>query len=128
MLGPVLTAVAEHYLPWLVQFTTIATFGRFFVASAVLTVTLAAAHYWLPAGKRRFVEILPGIAITLTLWLIAGAGFGAYLESFPDNYVVTYAGLASAMIALAFLYFSSVIFIYGGELNAALIRRARDES
>jgi membrane protein len=71
---------------------------------------------------------LPGIAITLTLWLIAGAGFGAYLESFPDNYVVTYAGLASAMIALAFLYFSSVIFIYGGELNAALIRRARDES
>jgi uncharacterized BrkB/YihY/UPF0761 family membrane protein len=26
------------------------------------------------------------------------------------------------MIALAFLYFSSVIFIFGGELNAAIMR------
>jgi uncharacterized BrkB/YihY/UPF0761 family membrane protein len=30
------------------------------------------------------------------------------------------------MIALAFLYFSAAIFIYGGELNAALMRRARE--
>ena len=36
-----------------------------------------------------------------------------------------YAGLASAMIALVFLYYSAWIFIYGGELNAA-IARARE--
>ncbi len=33
-----------------------------------------------------------------------------------------YAGLASAMIALVFLYFTAWIFIYGGELNAAIAR------
>ena len=32
------------------------------------------------------------------------------------------AGLASAMIALAFLYYSAWIFVYGGELNAAIAR------
>jgi membrane protein len=36
-----------------------------------------------------------------------------------------YAGLASAMIALVFLYYSAWIFVYGGELNAA-IARARE--
>jgi membrane protein len=33
-----------------------------------------------------------------------------------------YAGLASAMIALVFLYYSAWIFVYGGELNAAIAR------
>ena len=30
---------------------------------------------------------------------------------------------ASAMIALVFLYFTALIFIYGGELNAAIARQ-----
>jgi membrane protein len=33
-----------------------------------------------------------------------------------------YAGLASAMTALVFLYFTAWIFIFGGELNAAIAR------
>ena len=37
-------------------------------------------------------------------------------------YVNTYAGLASAMVALVFLYWTASIFIYGGELNAAILR------
>jgi membrane protein len=31
-----------------------------------------------------------------------------------------YAGLASVMIALVFLYISASIFIFGGELNSAI--------
>ena len=71
------------------------------------------------------VEITPGIIATLVLWLAAGAGFGRYLAEFSFTYVNTYAGLASAMIALVFLYWTATIFIYGGELNAAR-RRAQD--
>jgi membrane protein len=37
-----------------------------------------------------------------------------------------YAGLASAMVALVFLYVCASIFIYGGELNSA-IAKARIE-
>ena len=39
-----------------------------------------------------------------------------------------YAGLASAMMALVFLYFTALIFIYGGELNAAIARAREDPS
>ena len=39
---------------------------------------------------------------------------------FSYTYVSYYAGLASPMIALVFLYFTASIFIYGGEVNSAL--------
>ena len=83
---------------------------------------LIVVHKWLPAGKRSFREIMPGILATLVLWLIAGVVFGRYLADFAFTYSVYYAGLASPMIALAFLYFTASIFIYGGELNAIIIK------
>ena len=64
----------------------------------------------------------PGILATIVLWLICGFTFGHYLAEFAYTYVNYYAGLASAMIALVFLYYSAWIFVYGGELNAAIAR------
>lgn len=120
--GPLLTEAATRFLVWAEPFQTIVTFSRFAVATIVLAATLFAIHYWLPAGRRSFAEIVPGVLVTLVLWLVAGAAFGRYLAAFSDRYVLTYAGLASVMIALVFLYFTAVIFIYGGELNAAIAR------
>jgi len=54
--------------------------------------------------------------------LLCGFIFGTYLSDFSYAYVHYYAGLASAMTALVFLYFTAWIFIYGGELNAAIAR------
>ncbi len=122
VLGPLITDTATRYFAWFEPFQLIVTVMRFAVATVVLAVTLFAIHNWLPAGKRRFAETVPGVLVTLVLWLVAGAAFGRYLAAFADRYVLTYAGLASAMIALVFLYFSAVIFIYGGELNAAIER------
>ena len=44
------------------------------------------------------------------------------LAEFAFTYSVYYAGLASPMIALVFLYFTASIFIYGGELNAVIVK------
>ena len=85
-------------------------------------VPLVIVHKWLPAGKRRWREILPGILATLGLWLIAGIIFGRYLADFAFTYSVYYAGLASPMIALVFLYFTASIFLYGGNLNATILK------
>ena len=69
----------------------------------------------------------PGIVATLLLWLITGAAFGRYLASFAFAYVSMYAGLASAMVALVFLYACASIFIFGGELNF-MISQARTKA
>ena len=123
VLGPLLFGILLRQAPWLEALDEgTFTFFRFAVASTVLVVALLVAHKWIPAGRRRFLEILPGIGATLGLWLAAGAGFGRYLAQFSFTYVNTYAGLASAMIALVFLYWTASIFVYGGELNAAYLR------
>ena len=60
--GPLIVEAATRYLAWLEQFTVIVTVARFGVAAVVLAVTLLMVHYWLPAGRRRFAEIVPGFS------------------------------------------------------------------
>ena len=76
-------------------------------------------------GRPRF-DVPPGLLVTLVLWFAGGILFGRYLAEFANSYVTTYAGLASAMVALVFLYWIATIFVFGGELNAEILReRAR---
>jgi membrane protein len=125
VLGPLITEIVARYFSWFAPFQTMVTLARFAIATVILAMILFAVHNWLPAGRRRIVETMPGVVVTLALWLVAGSAFGSYLSAFSDRYVLTYAGLASAMIALVFLYFTAVIFIFGGELNAAIVRARR---
>ncbi len=119
VLAPLIFATTLRYVPQLEPLWFMFNFLRLAVASVVLVVALVIVHKWLPAGRRTMREILPGIVATLVLWLVAGEVFGSYLARFASTYVTYYAGLASAMIALVFLYVTASIFVYGGELNAA---------
>ena len=60
-------------------------------------VSASAAYVWLPAGRRGFGTVWPGILATMVLWLICGFTFGHYLAEFAYTYVNYYAGLAPAL-------------------------------
>jgi membrane protein len=122
VLAPLIWFSLLRYMPGLQPLAGLITFVRFAVAAFVLIIALVIVHKWLPAGRRSLLDIVPGILATLLLWLIAGEIFGRYLAEFAFTYAYYYAGLASAMIALVFLYLTASIFIYGGELNAAIAR------
>jgi membrane protein len=123
VLGPLLFATVQRHAPWLAPLDeSTFTFLRFGVTGVLLVSALLVAHKWLPAGRRPVREIIPGIVATLVLWLATAVGFARYLAQFSVNYVNTYASLASAMIALVFLYWTATIFVYGGELNSAHMR------
>jgi membrane protein len=124
VLWPLIWVTAIKYLRWLEQLDYLVDFARLSVAAAVLIVALLVVHLWLPAGRRSLTEVVPGIVVTLVLWIAGGTLFGRYLAEFAFAYTIYYAGLASAVAALFFLYLVALIFIYGGELNAA-IRRSR---
>src|SRR5437016_1449389 len=74
----------------------------------VLTVGVALAVYFASSG-------------------IESLRIGLNRAEFAYTYVTYYAGLASVMIALVFLYWTASIFVFGGELNAA-IGQARDRA
>ena len=125
VLAPLIFATGVRYAPWLAPLEAYFTIARFALATVLLIIALAIAHKWLPAGRRRYTQIWIGILVTMILWLVIGIAFGHYLAEFAYTYVTYYAGLASVMIALVFLYWTACIFVYGGELNAA-INRLRD--
>jgi membrane protein len=120
VLAPLIWWKLVSYVPALQPFGYLITFARFTVAAVVIIVSLTIVHLWLPAGRRRINEVFPGILATLVLWLISGEVFGQYLAEFAYGYVTMYAGLASVMIALVFLYINASIFIFGGEMNSVI--------
>ncbi|MDX8440295.1 YihY/virulence factor BrkB family protein [Mesorhizobium australafricanum] len=119
--APLLARLAEAQLEWIKPYMGTITIWRYVIASTVIVIGLFSVHIWLPAGNRRFVSIIPGIVFTLVGWLVGSTIFATYLDHF-SSYVTTYAGLASIMIAVVFLYIISAIFILGGELNASISR------
>jgi membrane protein len=123
VLGPLIIEAVRRHIPLVVetneQFLNLSRYG---ITIAAMIAALFILHAWLPAGRRSFGQILPGIIFTLVASLVSGVVFGQYLARFANNYVTMYAGLASVIIALVFLYFIAAIFVFGGELNAAIIK------
>jgi membrane protein len=122
VLGPLIWSRVIAVAPGLASMYTLVTFARLGIATIALAVTLLLAHLWLPAKRLRLVDVAPGVTVTFVCSVGFGEAFGIYLSEFARNYVSTYAGLASVMIALVFLYSLAAIFVFGGELNAAIMR------
>lgn len=125
VLAPLIWTVLVGYFPGLRPLEGVVTLARFAAAATILIVALLIVHVYLPASRRSIADVAIGVLLTLVLWVGGGVIFGSYLSEYARNYVNTYAGLASVMIALVFLYMVGAIFLFGGELNAAILR-ARD--
>ncbi|WP_011582341.1 MULTISPECIES: YhjD/YihY/BrkB family envelope integrity protein [Chelativorans] len=121
VIAPVAANIAVSRIEWIEPYMGTITLWRYIVAVVVLVFALVVVHIWLPAGSRKLTDIIPGIIFTLLGWIAGSSIFAAYLGRF-SSYTTTYAGLASIMVAVVFLYIISAIFILGGEINAAIMR------
>lgn len=126
ILAPAIQEFAGHHIKPLGTAVGLFSQLRLLIGTLVLFAMLLAVHSWLPAGKRRFVDIWPGILHTMILWLIAGIAYSEYLARY-NYYTSTYAGLANVMIALFFFYITAVIFLFGAELNRAFLEEKTGE-
>ncbi|MCB1499886.1 MAG: YihY/virulence factor BrkB family protein [Bauldia sp.] len=122
VLGPLIFDWIARHVPEIMQFQTTFLFARLIVTGLMLAMFLVAAHLWLPTSRPPAISLWPGIVVTLTLWLLTAWIFGYYLQRFAD-YAAYYAGLASVVTAIYFMYLVALIMIFGAELNAALARR-----
>ncbi|MBB1249311.1 MULTISPECIES: YihY/virulence factor BrkB family protein [unclassified Rhizobium] len=119
--APLAVHFAGRFIPIASDLMTLIDNWSVWGALATILIVLFVAHLFLPAGKRSFLDVLPGIVLTIIAWYAAAQVFGYYLSTFA-NYAATYAGLASIMIALVFLYMLGVILMLGAEINAALMK------
>jgi membrane protein len=118
---PLALNYTRQWLPKLADILDIVFSWRIYGTIFLLLAGLMILHLWLAAGRRRVFDVIPGVILTLVFWSIGALLFAYYLSTFA-NYTATYAGLASVMIVLIFLYMLAVIFIMGAEINAALMK------
>lgn len=118
---PLVLNYARQWIPLFADTLDIIASWRIYGTLFTLTVGLLIVHLWLPAGRRKVFDVVPGVLLTLLLWLLGAMIFAYYLARFA-NYAATYAGLASIMIVIIFLYMVAVIFLIGAEFNAALMK------
>ncbi|MFT4181109.1 MAG: YihY/virulence factor BrkB family protein [Rhizobium sp.] len=118
---PLALNYTRQWLPRLADVLEIVFSWRIYGTIFLLLAGLLILHLWLAAGRRRLFDVIPGVFLTLVFWSVGALLFAYYLSTFA-NYTATYAGLASVMIVLIFLYMLAVIFIMGAEINAALMK------
>ena len=88
--------------------------------------TVAGLFYVLPAVRQRFRTILPGAILVTAAWILTGELFSQVIGRF-GQYALVYASLANIIVTLLFFYILAVAFVFGAELNAAVIRQAKPQ-
>lgn len=81
--------------------------------------------YWvIPYTESRvhIVTVLPGTVFSTISWVVLIYGFSFYVKHF-GNFTFTYGSIASVIIFMLWLYFTGMILIFGGILNAAMHKR-----
>src|SRR5690349_17025189 len=80
VLGPLIIEGARRHIPLIVESNEqLLNFARYAVTITALIVALFILHAWVPAGRRSFLQILPGIVFTMLASLVSGVVFGQYL-------------------------------------------------
>ena len=101
---------------------------RYVIVASAIGAQLLAYHLYLAAGKRRVAEVMPGVVVSIVLWILEANLFSSWLK--VNDYSRFYAGLTQVMSALVFFQLAAIIIILGAEVNRALAelrnRRAED--
>nr|WP_319391775.1 YihY/virulence factor BrkB family protein [uncultured Cohaesibacter sp.] len=122
--APLAWNVLKPHFSWFEDFQATFNVVRFGVAIPILMLFLVASHRWLPMRMTEWADLWPGALATLLLWWITAEAYSYYLSHFAQ-YARVYAGLAGVVATLIFLQIISMIFLYGAEVNAWIIRLRR---
>ncbi|MEG0261101.1 MAG: YihY/virulence factor BrkB family protein, partial [Lysinibacillus sp.] len=83
--------------------------------------------YWLVPNtdpRLNLYSVWPGTLFSTIAWLVLTYGFSFYINHF-GNYSATYGSIGGVIILMLWLYFTGMILIFGGLLNAAMQKRTK---
>ncbi|WP_445683686.1 YihY/virulence factor BrkB family protein [Sporosarcina sp. FSL K6-3457] len=79
--------------------------------------------YWIvPNLKLRWKSVIPGTLFATIGWILTSLIFSFYVSSF-GNFSNTYGSIGAIIVLMMWLYFSAIILILGGQLNAVMLER-----
>jgi membrane protein len=125
---PVALAFIDAHAPALRPQFSVLDAIRYPLAAALLLIGVILCHRILPARRLRLGALLPGVTLTVVIWIALSALFSIYLVNF-NTFASTYASLSGLFASMFFLYLAALALILGGEFNRVLqVRRTLREN
>lgn len=79
--------------------------------------------YWIVPNKvLKWKNAIPGAIFAGLGWIITTYGFSFYVSNFA-NYSGTYGSIGGVIVLMMWLYFSSIVLMVGGQVNAVWLER-----
>jgi membrane protein len=104
-------------------FDTFAFVVRWVLALALLSVAVALLVRHAPATHQTVPWVSLGALIVIGSWVIASLLFYLYLTEIA-SYKSVFGSLSAIIVAMAYLYISSTVFLFGTQLDAILRAQA----
>ena len=128
MLALVGVPLARDILAWLAERDlfdqNLYTVARLVIGVLLLGIFTVGLYLSLTNMPLYLRDVLPGAVISVSLWVITTAAYSSYLRSF-GRYSILYGSLGGVIFTLFFFYISAIIFIFGAQINAAIMRERR---
>jgi len=79
--------------------------------------------YWIAPNRKLYLKsVIPGALFATLGWILVSFGFSLYVSSFA-NYSATYGSIGGIIVLMMWLYFSGIILMVGGQINAVMQQR-----
>lgn len=100
---------------------------RYATGALGLFIVICLLYRFLPNVRQRWFNVLPGALFACVAWLLVATLYSLYLGNI-GNYSVTYGSLGGIIGALMFFFVSALVFIFGAELNSAIMHTRSERS
>ncbi|MGB3683831.1 MAG: YihY/virulence factor BrkB family protein [Rubrobacteraceae bacterium] len=125
LVEPIFNAVGLGSLVSLL--TTLWAYLRIPVALLLLMLAVSLIYWLFPnVAGHRFRFVTPGAIIAVIVWILASLGFSYYVANF-SSYSQTYGAMASVIILLLYFFISTIILLFGAEINSETYRVVEGE-
>lgn len=92
-----------------------------FLSIIILTLLLAGVYTFFSSKKQDYKNQLLGALFTAVGWSIFSFFFSVYVEHFSNKSYV-YGGLSTLVVLMLWIYFCTVIFFIGAEINTFIFK------
>ncbi|KXH78850.1 ribonuclease [Sporosarcina sp. HYO08] len=89
----------------------------------ILIFSVFSVIYWIvPNIKIHLMSVIPGAIFATIGWILTSLAFSFYVGSF-GSYSNTYGSIGGVIVLMMWLYFSAIILMIGGQVNAVMTER-----
>lgn len=97
------------------------------VGIGALILVFATIYRYAPAKRIKWKEVLPGAIVSALGWLVLSMAFSFYINNY-SNYSRLYGSLAAVFVLMIWLFLTSMIFLFGVEINSVLTDATKNKS